>query len=232
MRNEVRFSRGCAGCAAGIFIAGLLLLATVLVADAQRMPVIEHHRDSANTVQFKVSVPRDSLLFGPWVTIGTHSYQEYAQTMWHVGDSAYETYFTFIYMTGTVTAPERIQGTDFVDQSGIIVQDSILGYIEPGDWIRYLARDFTHKRKFAFRFSYGATLADRRMLVRADSLDGPVIAEWVHTHTGNWNTFEEREIDILEPLTGLHEIFLTFEGDTTAQYHYVMNIDWIELRSE
>lgn len=192
---------------------------------AQRMPVIEHHKDSANTVQFKVTVPRDSMLYGPWVTIGTHSYQEYAQTMWDKNDSAYVTYVTFIYMLGTVTAPERIEGLDFADQSGIIVQDSILGYIEPGDWIRYLARDLTNKTKLGFRYSYGNAEAGRKMEVRIDSLDGPKIGEWTHVNTGNWATFAEVEIELTQQ-TGLHELYLVFTGIQG----YVMNIDWIELR--
>lgn len=207
-----------------------LLLISAAAAFAQRRPIIEHVRDSANTVQFKITVPRDSMLYGPWVTIGTETYQNYAQTMWNVGDSAKTTLMTFIYMVGNATAPQRIAGIDFADQQGIVVQDSILGYIEPGDWIRYLAWDLTNRTKFAFKFSYGSALADRRMIVRADSVDGPVLAEWVHTSTGSWNTWEEREIDIINPQAGMHEIFLTFEGDTTSQYHYVMNIDWIELR--
>lgn len=125
--------------------------------------------------------------------------------------------------------PVRIAGTSFAAQEGVIVQDTIVGYIEPGDWIRYLAEDFTGRTQLAFSFSFGSTLADRKMEVRLDSVTGPIIAEWTHEHTGSWNTFEERVLDI-EPQAGPHEIFLTFTGDTTAQYHYVMNISWIELR--
>lgn len=203
----------------------LLLLTLAIQGLAQRMPVIEHYRDSANTTQFKVTVPRDSLLYGPWVTIGTQTYQQWAQTMWRPTPDAYETFITFIYMTGTVTAPERIEGTDFADQQGIIVEDTILGYIEPGDWIRYLARDFTNKRNLGFRYSYGNAEAGRKMEVRIDSLTGPKVGEWTQKTTGNWNTFAEDEIQLVVP-DGLHEIFLVFTGTDG----YVMNIDWLELR--
>lgn len=204
----------------------LLLLTLAIQGLAQRMPVIEHYRDSANTTQFKVTVPRDSLLYGPWVTIGTHSYQDWAQTMWRPTPDAYETFITFIYMTGTVRAPERIEGTDFASQSGIIVEDSILGFIEPGDWLRYLARDLTNKNTLAFRYSYGNAEAGRKMEVRIDSLTGPVIGEWTQKTTGSWHTWAEAEIE-LAPTTGMKEIFLVFTGPTPG---YVMNIDWLELR--
>lgn len=204
----------------------LLLLTLTIQGLAQRMPVIEHYRDSANTTQFKVTVPRDSLLYGPWVTIGTHSYQDWVQTMWDKNDSAYTTKITFIYMVGTVTAPERIQGIDFAEQSGIVVGDTVLGFIEPGDWLRYLARDFTNKNTLAFRYSYGNAEAGRKMEVRLDSLDGPVIGEWTQKTTGNWNTWAEDEIE-LAPTTGMKEIFIVFTGPAPG---YVMNIDWFELR--
>jgi len=204
----------------------LLLLTLAIQGLAQRMPVIEHYRDSANTTQFKVTVPRDSLLYGPWVTIGTHSYQDWVQTMWDKNDSAYTTKITFIYMVGTVTAPERIQGIDFAEQSGIVAEDSVLGFIEPGDWLRYLARDFTNKNTLAFRYSYGNAEAGRKMEVRIDSLTGPVIGEWTQKTTGNWNEFTEDEI-ALAPVTGMKEIFLVFTGPAPG---YVMNIDWLELR--
>ena len=204
----------------------LLLLTLTIQGLAQRMPVIEHYRDSANTTQFKVTVPRDSLLYGPWVTIGTHSYQDWVQTMWDKNDSAYTTKITFIYMVGTVTAPERIQGIDFAEQSGIVVGDTVLGFIEPGDWLRYLARDLTNKNTLAFRYSYGNAEAGRKMEVRIDSLTGPVIGEWTQKTTGNWNEFTEDEI-ALAPVTGMKEIFLVFTGPTPG---YVMNIEWLELR--
>lgn len=204
----------------------LLLLTLAIQGLAQRMPVIEHYRDSANTTQFKVTVPRDSLLYGPWVTIGTHSYQDWVQTMWDKNDSAYTTKITFIYMVGTVTAPERIQGIDFAEQSGIVVGDTVLGFIEPGDWLRYLARDLTNKNTLAFRYSYGNAEAGRKMEVRIDSLTGPVIGEWTQKTTGNWSEFAEDEI-ALAPVTGMKEIFLVFTGSTPG---YVMNIDWLELR--
>ena len=204
----------------------LLLLTLAIQGLAQRMPVIEHYRDSANTTQFKVTVPRDSLLYGPWVTIGTHSYQDWVQTMWDKNDSAYTTKITFIYMVGTVTAPERIQGIDFAEQSGIVVGDTVLGFIEPGDWLRYLARDLTNKNTLAFRYSYGNAEAGRKMEVRIDSLTGPVIGEWTQKTTGSWNTWAEDEIE-LAPTTGMKEIFIVFTGPAPG---YVMNIDWFELR--
>lgn len=128
------------------------------------------------------------------------------------------------------SAPVRIDAANFADQQGVVLEAAVIGYIEPGDWIRYLAEDFTGRTKLAFSFSYGSsTLVGRKMLVRVDSVDGPVIAEWEHESTSSWSSFEERELDIT-PLTGSHEIFLTFEGDTSSQYHYVMNLAWIELR--
>lgn len=220
MKNKIRYSKGCAG------IVLVILLLTSVLAFSQRMPVIEHYKDSANTTQFLITVPRDSLLYGPWLTIGQHTYQDWVQTMWRKTDSTYVAKMTFIYMTGTVTAPERIEGTDFADQQGIVVEDTILGYIEPGDWLRYLARDFTNKNTLAFRYSYGNAEAGRKMEVRIDSLTGPVIGEWTQKTTGNWNEFAEDEI-ALAPVTGMKEIFLVFTGSTPG---YVMNIDWIELR--
>src|SRR5690606_33507934 len=102
-------------------ILTLLLLLIAWTGFAQRTPLIEHHRDSANTTQFKITVPRDYLQYGPWVTIGTHSYQDWAQTMWQKNDSAYTTYMTFIYMVdSTVVIPIRLTHEDIKAQSGVI----------------------------------------------------------------------------------------------------------------
>ena len=226
MKNKIRYSKECAG----IVLVLLTLLSSVTF--AQRTPTIEHVQDSANTTQFKITVPKDYLEYGPWVTIGKESYQNYAQTMWHVTDSTYETLMTFIYaVDSTVVIPIELTYEDIKDQSGVIVQDSVIGFIQPGDWIYFGTLDMTGRKKINFMYSYGNAEAGRTMSFRINSPTGPIIAQWTHKTTGNWNTYtyDEIEIDNDVIIGGPAQIFVTFEGDTSGQYNYVVNLRRIRM---
>ena len=124
--------------------------------------------------------------------------------------------------------PQRIMAIDWQDHSGIVVQDSIAAFIEPGDWMKFSAIDLTGKTKIRFRFSYASNLSGRTMEFRTGLTEQP-LAVFTQEPTASWNDFEEREIEIT-PTAGVHDLYITFSGITTQAYNYVLNLDWFELR--
>lgn len=214
-------------------ILTLLLLLIAWTVFAQRTPLIEHHRDSANTAQFKVTVPRDYMPHGPWVTIGTHTYQNWAQSMWNITDSAYVTYITFIYMVdSSKVEPLRVEGEDFLEWDNLrLSAPSVLappasgiGGTQPGSWVSYHV-DVTSYDSIRFRQS---SVNERQMEIRLNSVEGPILTTYTSVNTGAWDKFEEVTVPLYDE--GVHfrngKVILVFVFKEAA----VMDIDWFELR--
>src|SRR5690606_39925780 len=153
----------------------------------------------------------------------------------HNGKQVYElvqlpdtvTVIDTVYVDKPVPEPPqqgRIQAESYADMQGVQTEGDVVGFINPGDWIRYDNVLLTGAKALKFRYSYGNANAGRAMQLRIESPTGTVIGQWQHTTTFNWNTFAETSIPIVA-VTGVHDIFLTFTGTDG----YVCNLDWFEF---
>ena len=120
-------------------------------------------------------------------------------------------------------AQQLIPAQNFVAMSGIYSTPGIgtypawdgLSYVDSGDWVQYSG----------VRFGLGAAVARITTLMatpksgeivrfRADSLDGPILAELTTAETGTfYEDYVERTVDVTgERLTGIHDVFVEFIG--------------------
>lgn len=115
----------------------------------------------------------------------------------------------------------RIQAESYADMQGVQTEGDVVGFINPGDWIRY--NNVVTGKSLTFRYSNAAAAVGRKMQVRRDSPTGAVIGEWTHESTGGWDVWKEATIPITAQFTG--DIFLTFTGSEG----WVCNLDWLEF---
>lgn len=116
---------------------------------------------------------------------------------------------------------QRFEAEDFVDMQGVEKEGTVVGFINPGDWIKYSNAKVGKSLKF--RYSLASQEAGRKMQIRRDSPTGAIIGEWTHDNTGGWDAWKEATIQITAQYTG--DVYLTFSGPDG----WVCNLDWLEF---
>lgn len=132
-----------------------------------------------------------------------------------------------VYVDAPTEPPGRVEAESFVDMQGVQMENDVVGFIEPGDWMQYEEVNLTGAKSLKFRYSLGAAAADRKMQLRTGSITGTVIAEWAQKYTGDWNNFSEDVIQVSETV-GVHDLYITFTGPAG----WVCNLDWFEFSTE
>lgn len=125
---------------------------------------------------------------------------------------------------------EHIEAECYDDMDGIQTEDCSegtlnVGWINDGDWMKYNAVDLTDMKSIKARVS-GKTTGSV-IEVRTDAANGNLIAEIPVTNTGgnqNWTT----DSVSIETVTGAHDIYLVFKGETG----YLFNINWLSFSEE
>lgn len=122
-----------------------------------------------------------------------------------------------------------IVGGDYSELHGSVrTQGSPLGtlqlaYIQDGDWARFDGIDFTGKTEMRVNVesaSNGGTVE-----VRLDKIDGPVIASFAVTNTGDWDHIKEISAP-LSGVTGVHNVYTLFHG---SGGNYLLNLERMTL---
>jgi hypothetical protein len=72
------------------------------------------------------------------------------------------------------------------------------------------------------RYAVGVGFSGRFKL-RIGSITGPEIGTVLTSDTGGWGAYDQRDFAITPGTTGVHDLYLTFETDGTA------NIDWFRF---
>ena len=95
-----------------------------------------------------------------------------------------------------------------------------IGFIENGDWIRINSLDFDNgSSEF---FARVASLGDGgNIKIHIDNRNGMLIGTCTVAGTGGWQNWETVSCDVSE-ITGLHDIYLVFEGGSG----YLFNMNW------
>ena len=107
---------------------------------------------------------------------------------------------------------------------GVTDRAAWLEFIDEGDVIRFSGIDFEQgASSVKLRMAVPEKDAGKTLEVRIDRADGPMIASIVATATGSWHDFATHQAAFDAPVTGVHDVFLTFKGKR------VCNLDWIRF---
>jgi len=115
-----------------------------------------------------------------------------------------------------------IQTQDTEDEGG----GQNVGWIANGDSLRFDDIDFgpVPATKVDVRVASDADDGGR-MDIRLDSPDANPIGSMRVTRTGGWQTWRTDEVT-LQPVTGVHTVFLTFARDDDGEF---LNVNWLQF---
>jgi beta-glucanase (GH16 family) len=123
----------------------------------------------------------------------------------------------------------RIQAESFNGQSGVVVEQSHLGFLANGDWARFDNVDFgsAPPRDFVARVASGAPGGVSGLVeVRLDSPANPAIGSFAIANTGGWTSWREVPGNV-SGVTGTRTVYLTFSSGQPADF---VNVDWFQFR--
>ncbi|WP_081686370.1 ThuA domain-containing protein [Candidatus Solirubrobacter pratensis] len=101
-----------------------------------------------------------------------------------------------------------------------------IGFIEDGDYVSYTPVSLQDIN--AVRFRVASAGSGGTIELHLDSGTGPLVGATANiTPTGGWQTFKDVTLQLTNPPTGTHELFVVFRkpGDTGS----LMNLNWIEF---
>jgi hypothetical protein len=132
--------------------------------------------------------------------------------------------------------PLQIQAESEAQNSGVVNYGYGISYVDNGDWVRFANVDLG---PCGFYQSFSALIATpysgNLVHVRLDAVTGLEIATLITAATGtDWQTFSI-ETEPLQPVSGVHDLYLVFDGTpnlsnaTQGSGNGIGNFDWIEL---
>ncbi|OJF10715.1 beta-1,3-glucanase family protein [Couchioplanes caeruleus] len=102
-----------------------------------------------------------------------------------------------------------------------------VGWIGAGDWLRYDRVDFGKgpARKFAVRAASGAAAGVSGLVeVRLGGPTAPVVGSLSVATTGGWQSWRTVYGTLTAPVTGVHDVYLTFASGQRADF---VNVNWL-----
>lgn len=133
---------------------------------------------------------------------------------------------------GNRDAYSAIEAESYDDQAGVAKETTTdtgggqnLTAIRNGDWAVYRGVDFGPRaaKQFYARVAGGATSGVSGLVeVRLDSRTGPPVGSFSVADTGGWQSWRTIPVNI-DPLTGTHDVYLTFTSGQPADY---VNVNW------
>lgn len=106
------------------------------------------------------------------------------------------------------------QAENFTAQSGGVRKgQTIIGYLDSGDWTRYGPVDFSYGSltTFTARLAVADGWEGKRIQLRLDSPTGALVGSLTTRSTGGWDRHAEQST-LIERVTGVHTLYLVFEG--------------------
>lgn len=123
----------------------------------------------------------------------------------------------------------QIQAESFDAESGVVIEDSHLGFLANGDWARFDGVEFGSSPPVDFlaRVASGAAGGVSGLVeVRIDSPTSSPIGSFAIANTGGWTAWREVPGNVAG-VTGTHTVFLTFTSGQPADF---VNVDWFQFR--
>jgi hypothetical protein len=106
---------------------------------------------------------------------------------------------------------------------GVTDAGTHLRQIDTGDWVRYGGLDFGPGTKtFALELVAPVGNSARAIELRLDAPDGAIVAKLPVQSTGGSRAPSWRSVEMPSPLSGVHDVYLTFAGGTgVAEIHAI-----------
>ena len=110
---------------------------------------------------------------------------------------------------------KSISAADFANQQGVQKAEcseggECIGWIEPGDWVRYDGVDFGQAAE-NLEIRAASVTKGGIVEVRLDGPAGPLLGKCTVPHTGGWQTWKSFNAKI-KPTTGIKTVCLVFKG--------------------
>lgn len=106
--------------------------------------------------------------------------------------------------------------------NGVYVTD-----VHNGDYIKLQAVDLGETKYRELAYSAASGLRGGTIEMRADSIDGTLIAEVPVTNTFGWEVFRTFSAPVKQPVNGVHDVYFVFKGRKGPK---LFNLDWWMLR--
>ena len=106
------------------------------------------------------------------------------------------------------------QAEHLTSQSGVKVGKTIIGYLEDGDWAGYGPVNFANGSvtKFTARLAVADGWEGKKIQIRLGSPSGRLVGTLTTRATGGWDKHREQTTTLLTPVSGVHTLYLVFEG--------------------
>lgn len=129
---------------------------------------------------------------------------------------------------GVLNPYRRVEAETFAFSQGVKSEPNAktgvyISEIHDGDYIKVRELDFGKQSPKAFYVAVASALRGGTIEVRTDSIEGAVIANIAVTHTGGWERWKRLKTDVLESVTGVHDMYLVFKGKKGCK---LFNFDW------
>jgi len=121
-------------------------------------------------------------------------------------------------------AYNQIEAEDYCETYGCeILDDTYLGVIQAGDWIRFSNVDFTSTSPLSVTLSLASQSSAGNVNVILDDVrHGTLIATIPQTSTGSWTAWREFMVGLDEEVTGVHDVYVYFADGGC-------NINWLQF---
>jgi hypothetical protein len=124
------------------------------------------------------------------------------------------------------SAAHRIDAEQFDAMRGAMVTDAGLAHLDTGDFLRYSSVSFGHGLAYVHvNCGVRKQYAGHFIVFHIDDIYGRVIARLKVRDTGDFTRFEVQTAPAI-PVTGLHDLYITFDGNGVA------NMQWFQFSND
>lgn len=130
---------------------------------------------------------------------------------------------------GTLNPYQRVEAETIAFSQGIKSEPGgsngvYISEIHNGDYIKVRSVDFGKGRNgLRFEASVASALRGGTLEVRLDSIGGNLVAALPVACTGGWERWQTLATEVVEPTTGVHDLYLVFKGRKGCK---LFNFDW------
>ncbi|MBN2497762.1 MAG: carbohydrate-binding protein [Deltaproteobacteria bacterium] len=117
-----------------------------------------------------------------------------------------------------------LEAEEYDEMSGITDSGEYIESCDDGDWIRFDNVDFeAGYTSLVIRAGRPSDTNSMHAEIRADAMDGPLVADFVPEGTGDWYVFEDQSVTPAV-ISGVHDLYVLFLGG-----YGVGNFDWFHF---
>jgi hypothetical protein len=120
--------------------------------------------------------------------------------------------------------PIHLEAEKYEDMEGLenAWGTECIGSIDEGDWAYYGEIDFGDRAYMhvTIRVAVPQDYSGQNIDVRVDGVDGEVVGTITVEGTADWSTFGVQTTELSTPVSGVHDLYITFPGDAAGNIDY------------